>query len=338
MAQTIEAGKVLDLLNAFWRKLLDSDNRIDKHEEFQPVFDDEGKQVGHMFVFTLKNGHKVVKKQISTDIDNIEEGNITDPPCDVYYKSDTGKTGAYENLTSQKEIHDSMIEFLDELAEEEDWNFEEDNQSTSQSTVDKFGGMDKLLNSSTSLTSKKLQVELSKISQTQEISIGKVYCSYDPVVAYEDLELALSDKDFEASLTDTPQAFEIVSQDDDIIVDEIAEISITSGVEEILKAQFKALFLLYAKVNTISLFEPNPLSYTNTISWQIEWLLRSKLTKDVNLFNVFQSMSWDDVTTDLEVEQILENYAVTLDLYYSNFPHEVQKLLDEWLLTLRYNR
>ena len=331
MEQTVESGIITDAVTNMFMMLSNSVDRLfdalsavdlDISEEKETV-DEEGQPNGRMFTVSSDQHQIHVKILNSAGRENL---------YDMYIVGDNNKHTKYPHIRPDQ-MDDKITEFLDENYGETFEEYEETNND-----VDIEDGEFEDVDIEDASSSKKLQVSLSKIQSSSEIILGPVYCNYGEFEVYEDLENVLDSDEFTNSLTEEPQMFEIVPSEDEYEIVEIDEIAPMDYASAIIRAQIIAIMqLMSCKWNSDVDLDENPMSALNTIRWQLDWLITSKLCAlNVNVLEILQSIQPEEMEPRGDVSDIVENYALVLDLYYSNFPHEIQKLLDEWLLTIRY--
>ena len=343
MSEPINSGIVKDVLTKFSKFIEKNSIKLNNKygvasEDTKEVKDDTGESIGWAFTAITGNDHKVhVKVLQSAGRTNI---------YDVYCVSEENKKKKYTHQT-QNDVENCIVEFIEDNYGAESLENYENNSDTKDFNVDDedFDNnaveSDEDVESSTSLTcNKKLQVEISKIKASNEISLNKVFCNYNAVDAYDDLENVLDDSNFNSMLNEDLQCFEIIPVEDEYSINIIDRIQPMNATSLIIRSQFITLMQLYAtKWNSDCMLDRSPLSYINTIRWQLDFMISSRLSAiNVDIKEILKSIQPDEIEPDGDVSNIVENYCVTLDLYYPNFDHEIQKLLDDWLLSLRYDR
>lgn len=288
----------------------------------------------YIWTVTTANNHKVrVKVLPSAGRTNL---------YDLYLLADNNKKQKYLGIQDD-EVEDKIESFIEDtfgLDSIDDEDFDPSHADNFDVDDEEFEG--KFENAS---SSQKLQVTLHKINGSDEIELGPVFCDYQVAQAYDDLEFVLDDDEFVESLPDEPQAFEITSTDDEYDVQEIDNVDTLNTPLKVVKAQVVALLgieNLMLKYDTKSVNDD--LSFENkfenaiyTLEHQLTWMLRN--------FEIQESAPlWDLVTKDelndtqsLTVDEIMENYTLTLEFYRPNFDDEVQSLFNDWLLSLRYS-
>ena len=308
--ETVTSGAILDKLKKFISEIF-GDLKTENQSE---VKDKSGKTVGYRFTAISGNDHKAhVKVLESNGVANL---------YDVYIVGDNGVKAKKVSLTQEK-VNKFVEDFIDKNFEATIEEFVQDENTKDIDISDE--AFDENIEES-----KKIQVTLSKVTSSQEVVCGKIYCNYDALDAYEDLESLLDESEFVDSLSEEPVSYEIIPLEEEYTIEEIPAVLPMNCVGEILKAQLQAIVNLHCCTTCC---RQEAWDYIQIIRWQFDWLLQSKLAANVDMGNVFDSMN---VEPQISILQIVENYATVLDLYYPNFDHEIQALLDEWLLTLRF--
>ena len=328
MGQPIESGIISDAVGKFsnfltklFDHLYDEGN---KTSDYKPIKSEKGEDIGYSFTLTSAQGHQLHVKGLRS----AGQSKL----FDFYILGDRGNKKKYLHK-SEDDLDDIIGNFLDEYYQEPD--------SASVEEADYDSKMSDVIDVKDEgfKASKKIQISLSKIQASDEIVFGPIYCNYNELEVYSDLENVLDSDEFVDSLTEDPQSFEIVPDEDEFEIVEIDEIEPMNYASSIIRAQFIAIMQLFScKWNAECMLDDDPMRWINTIRWQLDYMVSSKLSAlDVDIQSILKSIQPEEIEPKGDVSSIVDNYATVLDLYYSNFPHEVQKLLDDWLLTLRYS-
>jgi len=322
--EAVEAGKVYDILKGISTAFTDVFKFLNecsiKAKDAEPVTDAEGKTVGELFTAVTKQGNQIKIKLV--------QSSGRKDLYDMYCLAKNGKKEAYPHIKIDK-IDDKLTEFAKDAYDEELVDFDNEDFNVE----DEFADMD-------FSSASKIQIELSKIKGSKEIKFGKVYCNYDPSLAFDDLDEVLDCDEVQELICEEPQCLEIIPTENAYVINQLDSIACCNNVSEILKAQCIAIILLENLIKHCDSTCCNVQSFIQSICWQKEWLLHSSLWYNCSstLIDVLQSIDLNALAeSSLTSDEILANYADTLDLYYGSFDHEIQKLIDDWLLTIRYN-
>ena len=327
MEDSIQAGFVTNLLSSLFNKAFDNlKNKGFNNSEYKEVKTDDGNVRGFSFTCTSEQGHQFhVKALKSAGRSHL---------YDYYIVGDNGSKRKYAHKR-EDDLDDIVSDFLETSYDEPDSADIEDSDYNSKTAemikIDETGFEN-------TNSSKKIQISLSKIQASDEVVLGPIYCNYDELEVYEDLEELLDSDEFADDLTEEPQIFEITPSSEEYNVELVEAIEPMNFTSQVIRSQFIALMQLYStKWNSDCLLDENPMMYIQTIRWQLDWMISSPLAAiNVDIAEILKSIKPEEIEPDGDVSNIVENYCIVLDLYYPNFSHEVQKLLDEWLLTLRY--
>ena len=327
MDQSIQAGPISDMLISIFNKCFkDLESRGFKNSEYKKVKSDDGEETGFSFTCTSEQGHQFhVKALKSAGRSNL---------YDYYIVGDNGSKKKFTHRPDS-DLDNVVSEFLESFYDEPD-SADIDEGDYDSETAKMMDIDDNGFESANS--SKKIQISLSKVQSSSEVVLGPIYCNYDEFEVYEDLENVLDSEEFIDDLSEDPQMFEIIPSEDEYTIEPIDSIEPMNFASQVIRAQFITLMQLYStKWNSDCLLDENPLSFISTIRWQLDWMISSQLAAlNVDIAEILKSITSEEIEPDGDVSNIVENYCMVLDLYYPNFSHEVQSLLDEWLLTLRY--
>lgn len=323
-------SSILSIIDSIFISIFkDMENDGFKNSKYEAVKNDNGKTTGFSFTTLTENNHVLhIKALKSAGRSSL---------YDFYIVGDNGSRKKYLHKPKDQ-LLDCITEFLEEYYDDpdnvEDFEVAEDDQAARDINLEE--GFEQ------TNSSKKLQVGLSKIQASGEIQLSSVFCNYDELEAYEDLENVLDSPQFSDALLDDVQNFEIIPEQDNYDIKVINEIDSMDCVSRIIRTQFVTLMKMYSLANCPFFCDQNKLfSYISTVRWQLDYMLSSKISgPNIVVKEILDSITQEeaqDVQEDQDIESIIEYYTLVIDLYYTNFPHEIQKLFDEWLLTLRYN-
>lgn len=278
---------------------------------------------------------------------------------DLYMLADNGKkykkAGMYlKDVKGSDELADEIQKFIED-------EYGEDSAETMTDKGAEDFDLDKPVNDNDTQgfegqdleetdSSKKLQVTLSKVTGSEDIQLGPIYCNYDINSAYDDLQAVVQDSNVADELTEDPQIFEITQTDDEYDVDLIDKISECNAALLILKAQLKALAKLTV-IKSDSSFryqcEDKLRNYVWALRDQLDWLtantsfltIHNNNPEELAEFHQIINGPFIDFDSDFgSISSIIDEYCLTLEMYRGNFDEEVRELINSWLLTLRYDK
>ena len=240
MAETIESGIITDFLSKIPKKLSNmmkkqfdklyaDDIKVDEQREST---DEQGNVNGVVFTAITGEGHKVHVKILNS-------GGRSDL-YDVYLVGDNGK--------KHKEVHQSADSVNEVIAKFIDEEYEEGLEEFTEEESEDFD-----VNSGEFEASKKIQITLSKVEGNEEISFGRIYSNYSPMEVYEDIENVLDNEEFLGEISEEPQCFEIIPQEDEYIVNNISEVTLMDVVPLILREAFILYFFIGFLFNIFSI-------------------------------------------------------------------------------------
>lgn len=367
MTQPVEAGIVADLiknpkkLSGLFKNILKLGKGEIGEAEFKLIkttkFED-GQERGKFYA-------------VKTPEDNVlhVKWELPEPDSTNYDVSILSKSG--QKYQAKNVPENKLLECINKFCEEylDETLFEEDEDSMEEDEFDKeFDDSeddesevaeevtDEVVEESTSIKSSNIiQAKFSHIRGSQELTIDKIYCNYDPYQASQDLMVVVeSDEFFDSMPTKDECVYQFTQDGNDIIIDEInesdmQELDLTSILYEIIqsliicKIQLKNIEFIDSSMrdmvasNDYSYQLHNQLNtlcdmFNNTPSIHIE---RDRL---INCFKETLSQAdWGSLLNNASAEDIVEAYCCTLDLFYPNLPHELQPLVNDWLASLRFN-
>lgn len=333
MKQAVEAGTLTNLL----KKLLTADGSILKNlgltpEKTEELKDDKGEPIGEIYQARTGEGHKFKFKLLYVP--------QRDGLFDMYVLSEDSRKKSYPHIT-EDQIDDKLIECIqtwwDEGAVEDkrgggkDWdvddfeaNWEDDNSANSSTNV---------------YSNRKLQLKLSKVQATGEVIYHGIFANYEAKDVYDDIDALTEDDGFLEDISEEPQVFEIVQDEDNLDVYPVDELEAMDATSEILKAQYYAIIKLQSMRHDLSA-DWGSLDLDSAIELiqnNMNWLYRSKLCVDYDMVDILKQIDLAKLQDDpSDASWTIESYADTLSLYRCNYPEEIQQLFNEWILTLRY--
>lgn len=378
--------KIKNILKLFPKDLLSSmdelkDLGIDIKDDPKPV-KREDEIIGALFTAITGNQDKInIKIVQSSGLKNT---------YDLYMLGDNGAKGSYPHIRAN-EIDDKITNFIDkeyegvleeyttknsndiDLQKEFD-NIEDESEVEESTAIVTEENESKVVtntdvNSSTEINSslKKVQACLSKDKDGQ-VELHKIFCNYDSLEAYDDLQDVIYDEQFNETLTEEPQSFEIIPDEESF------EVTHIDGVDDMFKESVHQIFI--RQVSTLlliqkSLIKPSAIRYPDGLIDNVDGLIESIFIKDLEnlsyllneemLFTskhllrgsmypeefdqlIHKAIESVDNTDDFNKGRgidtscgyrLIADYVLILEMYYPNFDHELQHLLDEWILTLR---
>lgn len=362
MTDTIEASLLTtlsgliasfsDMLTKMFSSLEDNGYKVKDGKQSQTK---DGRTSYLCTVYTAKD-HEIRVKLIQAS----ERENV----YDLYMIADTGKKYKKAGIYCPAGKDDDKIEneiqnFIEEEYGEdsEDYRLEKGQRDINldhpqdEDDVEGFEGQ----SFEETKSSKKLQITLSKIEGSEEIELGPIYCNYEIYDAYNDINNVLESEDFSNFLTTNPTAYEISQNDNEYDVEECDHICEMDTWANLLIAQYQAIFTIYAAMSACQLNIQTDNTYRLddalwSIQSQLSWVNKNKHiyadTADGSSEQYYKGSAdklktyFSNISIDLDTAnayQAIENYCLALEMYRPNFPEEVQQLINEWLLTLRYN-
>lgn len=339
MPQPIKGGAISNLLgiidSIFKSVFQDMEDAGFKNSDYKEVKNDAGNVTGFSFSTLTEMNHELHIKALQS----AGQSSL----YDFYIVGDNNKKKKYLHKPKD-ELQDCVVAFLEEFYDDpdtvDDFEVAEDDEAARNIDVqDGFNSAE---------ACRKIQISLSRIEANDEICYGPIFCNYSEYEVYEDLESVLEDDDFVASLTEEPQNYEIIPSEEAFDIQVVDQIQPMDCISAVIKAQFTTLAQLYA---CISLGDRdcdslecayadnlNPMSCIERLRWQVDFMLNRNVSDNpINMRSILSSITLEDTECCQSVQDIIENYCLVLDIYYPNFPHELQAVLDEWLLTFRYS-
>lgn len=236
------------------------------------------------------------------------------------------------------------VDFDDEYAAVVKETFGEDvNEDTSNSADQSEGA-----GAQQASASKILKVGLKRVvgSKTEDIVLTKVLANYDAVQAMDTIKALVSDDAFVATLPESEQCFDVVDDGSEIDVDECDTFNRSdcySNIMCVLACAYADMRALHWNVRgnnfyeLHSLFDQYQYSISNDIDKFAEIFVR-ECGYAPNIGTCMCNVSFVDTSNGIDCRPaaemckcILENYISTLELYYPNFDHEVQSVVDNMI-------
>ena len=260
---------------------------------------------------------------------------------DMYIKSKDGKNKAEYPHIKVDDFDKKMVEFLERYYEGEglEEGFEDaqkegrTNDKSAEFNVD---------------SSNKIRVSLQKINSNSNssIKVNKIETKIQPILACEYIEDIIQDDEFYESLSEDPVTYDIVVQDDIFDVQPCdCEPNIDMTYHNILIHAYQTLFKLqtihwntkcrqFMRLHTMTndyiykqFYDIDKLA---EIALQNQdWIDMNAIITCVNLKYPVHNLDYD--TALGLIESTIAEYVAVLELYYSNVPHQVQSIFDEWI-------
>lgn len=250
-----------------------------------------------------------------------------------------GLEEGYEDAKWQSEDFDINEKYADERAEAEARAEVGDVDSSS-----KFNKQAKVN------SSKRLKVRMQKVvgSKKPHARLIAIEANYDPAEALTDVRYICSDPDFVGTLSDAPEQFTIqVEPDGDMdVVSDGSELSPEVGYAAILSQAYRGMFdmqyihwnILGDQFQDVHRMTDDYVSFFKSV---IDMVAEIYLETSHSIPHPLQLFSEDAaIMDDLNIDSkdgaklaadILTSFGTCLDLYYVNFSHDVQSLVDEWI-------
>ena len=329
MTEPIESAGIADLINKFFNWIMKDFDTSEKKD----VTDKEGNIVGSSCTITTAQGHKIHVKYVKAP-ERKDRFNL-------YMVSDTNHK-QQSSLITKDQINNEIAKFIDKVYEEPD-------SPEDSGELERDFDISQEFDDNGVVSSSRLQIQASRNLETGEFKLHKIFANYDPLLAYEDLETVLEglDDSDEIVIAEEPISLEIIPFEDEYDInpiDTVEEMNIYQCVSELIKRQTELLIEIEASYNDFRLKFSNECYdhrdyFKSILEDQKEFLLETRLSKNdcIDIIEIYKSIDYDSIIHGYEdFDSKLENYACLIDLYYPNFDHEIQRLLDEWLLAIRY--
>ena len=321
-------SNILSLLESPLSKIIDDcfdwlEDRNVKLDDFQPVSNENDSIIGLMFTLITDKNHKVRVKVTQSD--------KSIAYYDAYLLGDN-KSKEFKTKLNDDEICEFIYEFVEEHYNE---LIQDEEQLTSDNSDQEE--IDSDIESST-----KLQIQVSKITGSDQVEISKIYSNYNPVHVYDDIETVLETPQFIQEVTySEPVCYEINTDGDEFNFNTIVKVESMNTLECILSCAYCTLMALDFKLIENSIDSDDTIEAKKyMIIDQVNFMLRNNQnlfeTSFIDLRQIMHNINISDLETISTLDEIIDNYATVLELYKCNFNQDIQMLIDEWILNLRY--
>ena len=151
------------------------------------------------------------------------------------------------------------------------------------------------------------------------------------------------DEEFLDGLTEEPQSFEIVPEEESFQVDAIDAVQQMSSKDLIITHIYKSLFTLdniwYAFKSTSSVTSYEFSRLRQILNSELEFMLAYNDIEVESELDSIILLALDTVKESAvqDIQTVIMEYTTILELYSCNFPPAEQQLINDWVLTLRYN-
>ncbi len=199
-------------------------------------------------------------------------------------------------------------------------------------------------------SSRRLQVLLQRITSSDEISINltAINANYDAELAVSNLNILLDNDEFIDNITDEPCCYEITDNGDELDICTIENFEVTDSCNAIIGAAMK----IWCNMSVIQWATVgNRLEELHRICDNSRW----RLMEEINFFGelsveidskavnpgFFTSIDNSPFITNDDgagftaefgfelISRMIEQYLSVLEIYYVNFPHDVQNWMDD---------
>lgn len=328
--ESIESKSLLDHLKSFMSFIDKAFKNID-----MKVSNIETTKNGNLVFTVINNDNKSVKAQC---VKVPEEDGL----YDIYVKSEDGqKKKRFTNVT-RDQIVDKCVEAGDAF-------------------YDFFGGAETVTDENgkeldvTTLSSKHLDLILEKIISSQDSSINlvSVTADYDPAEAFLDLTTVLDDDDFVEALPEGSSGYEVTQDDSCYNVCEMTEdneiyqsLTKETNREELCGYLITLCTKLYVVqfdsdyIYRLCTTQPK----TRESASCLKWLSSDMISRYQDLYEeycggvmhaaqctscIYPYLGGDDISDKQRLRCVVTEVIDTLNFYYCNFTHDVQKMMDE---------
>ena len=188
MSDVIESGTISDLFKDLFNSIFKDFKKGLKFEDERLSKDGKSK------IFTVKTGGN---NRVQVKLIRDEKSNL----YDIYILGDNGSKLKKEKQPENK-VEDIIVEFIDD-------EYGESLEEYDESTDDEFEEMQNA-DFEDLEESQHIQIQLSKVQGSKEIQFGPIFCNYDEMQVYEDLENVLDNEEFINELSEEPQCYAII--------------------------------------------------------------------------------------------------------------------------------
>lgn len=194
---------------------------------------------------------------------------------------------------------------------------------------------------------KKINVKLRKINASSELDLVAINCNYSIHDAIADLAVIADDIEFVDSLTEEPQAFEIIPDAADISVQEVSDfdpsarcytemytesLALYNNIKSIhWGSKGEGFFTLHEKAEEIANEIHDRLDVI--AEWEVQ---HNKKIINANKLNVIEYLIETDYGFDRmngfsAIRLLIQKDIEALEAFYTNLPHDEQSIVDDWV-------
>lgn len=343
--ENVEAGIIAKLLKALPKYLGNGINEVVKRgikvEESKPV---DGKNYDSGIIFVATSGKGTVIKCKVVPVPE-RKGRFN-----MYIKSKDGKKAAYPSI-GQDQMDDKITEFFDKFYgeafedadnNEDDFNmeeFNEDEDANNQSA-----------DSDDASSSSKLFMKLSKVTSGTDVHVNleSVMANYNSVSALADMTAVVNNDEFVSMLDSTPKCYQVTTVDDQLDVADTEAMPNFNPFAELLRGYYLTVLNLdYLSTNysDASMNRLDPYYLSSDIRYWIHNIVTiAKVSgfctpNPIDLIQGQQGIDCQNSESGLcSMKSILENLLATIELYYANFSHDIQSILDDNIIQIKTYR
>ena len=335
MSEPVNSGIILSLLGKLSKSFQKSVmNLVDKGLKVDDV--KESSDGGIIFRAVSGKGTMIKVKGIPSSGDK----NL----FDIYIKSKDGKKKKYLGIKPE-DIDKKITEFFDkEYGEALEYGYKdakedkEEHGETRDIDTSEFEDAN---------SSKKLLVKLKKSVNASEtmVDLVAVNANYNASEAMNDLNQVVCSDEFVATIPNEATCFEIVPDETGYEVNRCEEFQCGDPFACILKTGFSAMLklqMLHWNIKGINFREVHNMigDFVYKISYQLDNISEIAMqTRDLspNVLELLQGETYNNVIPESETAAvecariIIMNFVETMNLYYPNFDHDIQSVLDNYI-------
>ena len=340
--ENVEAGIIAKLLKALPKYLGNGINEVVKRgikvEESKPV---DGKNYDSGIIFVATSGKGTVIKCKVVPVPE-RKGRFN-----MYIKSKDGKKASYPSI-SQDQMDDKITEFFDKFYgeafedadnNEDDFNMEEFNEDED--------AKNQSADSDDASSASKLFMKLSKVTSGTDVHVNleSVMANYNTVSALADMTAVVNNDDFVSLLSETPKCYEVTTVDGQLDVADSEDMPQFNPFAELLKGYYVAtLNLDYLSTNysDSSMNRLDPYYMSSDIRYWIHNIVTiAKVSgcctpNPIDLLQGQVGILCDQSQQgSCSMKSVLETLLATIELYYANFSHDIQSILDDNIIQIK---
>lgn len=261
---------------------------------------------------------------------------LLDSTISSVYNQDSQQNNQ-ENQSQENNNSENANQNADQNADQNAENTFTDNVEPSESSTESGINMG---------SSKKLNIKLQKITGSTDIDLMAIKANFNPGEALTAVDDVLSSPDFIELITETPQSYEVLVDDEGYDVNPCTDLIVEPNenltqlfIQAIQFSRNLHMIHWLAIGNDMEKLHIKAEELYNELDEEIDLLAELIVEKTGTIMDINKIETWDTVGTQdrtfqqgIEcIKQYAQSFIDYIDITYPNQPSDVQSILDDWL-------